>query len=155
MKAGGLSQLSWHYLKEPLTHSEYLCSIFISSPLHLNVLGSFCFLFFFFRQTKWKKRRNNLILVKRHCLCLICHLMKFDLFFIEHKFGISQLCFVLISKLLQRIQMLRMFSLFARTEFIWLTMFCSDAWLLKLYSNLQSTQIYYITQIYENWICWL
>lgn len=67
----------------------------------------------------------------------------------EHKFGISQLCFVLICKLLQRIQMLRMFSLFARTEFIWLTMFCSDAWFLKLYSNLQSTQIYYITNIWE------
>lgn len=45
--------------------------------------------------------------------------------------------------------MLRMFSLFARTEFIWLTMFCSDAWFLELYSNLQSTQIYYITNIWK------
>lgn len=60
-------------------------------------------------------------------LCLVCHLMKSDLF-------LSNTNLVLVDSILysfvsfyRELQMLRMFSLFARTEFIWLTMFCSDA----------------------------
>lgn len=80
------------------------------------------------------QKTNNLILVKGHFLCLVWHLMKMYLFL--HKFGIS-------------ISTHCMFSRFTRTQFIWLTMFCSETWLLKLYSSLQSTQIYYITRIWE------
>lgn len=130
-----------------LTHSELLCSIFVSSPLHLTV---FVFNFFlcFLPNLNERMKKKTSHFRKASLLRLVYHLMKLE-FFIEHTFGISHLCFVLICKLLQRTQMLRMFSLLARTEFIWLTVFCSDAWFLKLYSNLQSTQIYFITNIWK------
>lgn len=129
--------------KSCLTQSKYLCSIFLPF-LHLSVFA------------KLNERMEKQSHFSKASQCVSgssSHEIFSFFFFIEHRFGISWLCFVLISKLLQRIQMLRMFSPFARSEFSWLTMFCSDAWLVKLYSNSQSTQIYYI--VHENWICWL
>lgn len=61
---------------EPLTRSKLLCSIFMFSALHLN----FVFSFFFFAKLKWKNEKNNLMLVKCHCCCLVCHLMTVDFF---------------------------------------------------------------------------
>jgi len=49
-----------------------------------------------------EEKKNNLILVKRHCFSSFSSHEMLS-FFIKHKFGISQLCFVLICKLLQRI----------------------------------------------------
>lgn len=76
------------------TKADVLSQVHIISKsrwLTQNIYVAFSYLFLFislccccfFCQTKWKKRRNNLILVKRHCLCLVCHLMKFDLFLLN------------------------------------------------------------------------
>ena len=136
MKIGSLSQFS------------YLCSIFISCLLHLSV---FCFFFFAKFNGRMGDKQSHFSKASLFVSSFSSH--EIGLFLLNTNWVLVDPVFVLIFKF-QRIQMLYACFLFlARTEFIWLCSVvmpdCSS------YILIFRAQSYYITQIYENWICWL
>lgn len=127
MKVGSQSQ--------QLSHS---CSVF-----YISSSSSQFFFFSFFCQIYWKKgNKPSLCLKKHHCTFLVSHLMNF-----KSNSTLVSPGFLLIFKLFQRIEMIRMFLFSFSERRIYLVMFCSDAWLLNLYPSPQSTKSLYNTDI--------